>query len=250
VGRGEDPLLEVEHVAKHFGGVRALTDVSLTVERGRIHCLIGPNGAGKTTLFEVLSGTPRATAGAIRFAGRDITRSSPDRIARMGLVRTFQSPRAIGTLTVRENLMLGVAGRDAGYSSLRLLRRRDAGSREADGVMRTVGLHHPDASPADLSHGARKRLELGIALACGPRLLLLDEPTAGMNVAETEEISAIIRSVADRVTVVVIEHDLDFVRRMGDRVTVLHRGEVLTAGTVAEVEADERVQDVYVGSAE
>lgn len=246
---GGPPVLAAHGVCKHFGGVRALHDVSLTVRDGSIHCVIGPNGAGKTTLFEVLSGTAPATRGRIEFAGRDITRLRADQISRLGLVRTFQAPRVISTMSVKENLLLGISGRRAGHRPARLLRRRHDDVGEAREIADHMNLADSlDALPVDLNHGARKRLQMGLSLTCAARVLLLDEPTAGMNAAETEEMSAIIREVVRSATVVVIEHDLDFVRRMADWVSVLDRGMILCEGTVEDVEADARVREAYTGA--
>ncbi len=240
-------LLQAESVSKRFGGVKAVQEVSLSVQTGRVHCLIGPNGAGKTTLFDVLTGATRPSGGRVIFGGEDVTRYSAARRSRHGLVRTFQSPRAILTLSVGENLLLAAAGQRARYRARRLLLRGADDHAAVDGILNVVRVGEPAAWPRELNHGARKRLELGMALACQPRLLLLDEPTAGMNAAETREMSQIIREIAHETTVLAIEHDLDFVRSMADVVTVLNRGRVLCEGSVEEVENDERVREVYIG---
>jgi branched-chain amino acid transport system ATP-binding protein len=247
-GTRSEPVLAVNRVTKRFRGVVALRDVSLSVMPGGVHCIIGPNGAGKTTLFNVLSGTERATEGTVLFRGREITTSSVDRISRMGLVRTFQTPRAIMSFDARANVGLALAGRDAHHAAIRLLLSREPPGEEADRLLERVGLEISEAPVSELSHGDRKRLELAVALACGPSLLLLDEPTAGMNEQETTEMAEIMRGLAGELTLVVIEHDLDFVRRMAERVSVLHQGQVLTEGSLAEVEADTRVRDVYLGA--
>jgi ABC-type branched-subunit amino acid transport system ATPase component len=248
-GEARDAVLVVSGVSKRFRGVVALDDVSLSVAPGTVHCIIGPNGAGKTTLFNVLSGTERATGGQVRFRGEDITRLPVDRISRMGLVRTFQTPRAILTFGARANVGLALAGRGARNAALRLLLAREPPPEEAEALLERVGLAVPDVPVSELSHGDRKRLELAVALACRPEVLLLDEPTSGMNEEETTEMAEIMRGLAGELTLVVIEHDLDFVRRMAERVSVLHQGRVLTQGSVAEVEADQRVRDVYLGAA-
>ena len=244
---GESALLRAENVSKRFGGVKAVQDVSLTVLAGRVHCLIGPNGAGKTTLFDVLTGATRASGGQVVFGGEDITSDSAASRSRHGLVRTFQSPRAILSLTAGENLLLAASGRRARHRARRLLFRGTDDHASVDEILDAVRIETPAAWPSELSHGARKRLELGMALACRPRLLLLDEPTAGMNAAETREMSEIIREIARETTVLAIEHDLDFVRRMADVVTVLDRGRILCEGSVGAVEHDERVREVYIG---
>jgi ABC-type branched-subunit amino acid transport system ATPase component len=230
-----------------FGGVRALDDVALRVEPARIHCLIGHNGAGKTTLFNVLAGSLRATSGRIAFQGRDIAGTPAHRISRLGLVRTFQRPRAVPTMTIGENLALAIAGRRAGHGLARLLLARGRDDAAIEAIAGTVRLPDPAVPASELSHGLRKRLELGIALACEPAMLLLDEPTAGMNAEETAEMADIVRGVVDRATVLLIEHDLAFVRRIADRVTVLHHGAVLTEGSIDEVERHPTVREVYLG---
>jgi branched-chain amino acid transport system ATP-binding protein len=243
------PLLEVSEVTKRFGGVEALASVSFSVFPGRIHCIIGPNGAGKTTLFNTISGLSPATSGRIIFAGKDISRTSADSISRLGLIRTFQQPRPITTLSVQENVALAASGVRARHRAWRLARGTDADREEVRSLLGLVRLDDPRLLPTALSHGNRKRLELAMALACRPRLLLLDEPTAGMNLNETSEMLDILRETARQVTMVLIEHDMDVVRGLADVVTVLHRGRVLCEGAVPEVEANPTVQSAYLGEA-
>ena len=246
------PIVWTERVAKRFGGVLAIADLSISILAGRLHCIIGPNGAGKTTFFNLLSGVIRPTSGRIYFRGDDITRLDPDEIARRGLVRTFQTPRPFLTLTVEENALLAHFGQTAGFLPFSILANRAGrleGKAKALDVLERVGLLDIRARlVSSLAHGEKKRLELAVALACSPTILLLDEPTAGMNARETEEMSEIIRQVAHEITTVVIEHDLDFVRRMADFVTVLHQGGILCEGSVMEIENDDRVHRVYLGA--
>jgi ABC-type uncharacterized transport system ATPase subunit len=235
-----ETILEARGLTRRFGGVAALDGLDITIRHGEVRCIIGPNGAGKTTFLNAVSGLVRPTAGSILFAGRDITRMSTKSIARLGLLRTFQTPTVFPSMSVRANLELGA--RRPGTPSASAQERLER-------VMDDVALKPKADLPAsDLSHGEAKRLELGMALAAAPRLLMLDEPTAGMGIRETEEIVAIVQRSQESMAVVVIEHDMAFVRQIADHVSVLHRGALLTEGSLDEVRSDERVQDVYLGS--
>jgi branched-chain amino acid transport system ATP-binding protein len=228
-------LLITSHVTKRFGGLVAVNDVSITFQPGRIHGVIGPNGAGKTTLFNVVSGVMTPSAGSIIFRGREITGYPPHRIAAMGLARSFQTPRVFPSLTVQENVALAAE-------------RTGSDGVKCERVLESAWLYerrHVRAS--ELSHGEKKRLDVAQAVAQEPELLLLDEPTAGMNANETRDIARLVRSLADGHTVVVIEHDIDFVKQLADFVTVLDRGRILFEGTVSEVIANKEVRDRYLG---
>lgn len=229
------PMLRTESLTKRFGGLLAVNAVTLVVDRLGVHCVIGPNGAGKSTLFHLVSGLVRPDSGRVEFDGRDITRWSLEAVSRLGLVRSFQTPRVFTTLTVGDNLRLAAAT------------RRQSEEQLQSHLERFGLLVAPKTPTSALGHGQRKRLELALAVACQPKLLLLDEPTAGMNAQETEELEKVIREVAERTTIVVIEHDIDFVRRMADRLSVLHRGSLIREGTVAEIESDAVVRRVYLG---
>ncbi|MCW2736810.1 ABC transporter ATP-binding protein [Nocardioides sp.] len=244
---GSEALLEVRAVSKSYGGVHAVDSASFTVHAGTTHCVIGSNGAGKTTLFDVVSGATKASSGTIMFAGHDITRRGADHVSRLGLVRTYQSPRPIPAMTALANVELAAAGRAADYGLGKLLRHRSEVTERARRLLELCHLGAGSSIASALSHGARKRLEFAMALACEPRMLLLDEPTAGMNPEETDEMAAILGGLNRELTVAIIEHDLAFVRRIADRVTFMHRGRVLCDGTLSEVESDERVQRIYVG---
>ncbi|MBA3450312.1 MAG: ABC transporter ATP-binding protein [Chloroflexia bacterium] len=230
-------VLQTRGLSRHFGGLRAVESVDLEVSEGQIHCIIGPNGAGKSTLFNVISGMIPATAGRVVFQNENITRKSPQAISRLGLVRSFQTPRVFASMTVLDHVLL--ASRE----------RTDAGERAHDALVRVGLLERRAVLGSDLAHGEKKRLELAMALAMRPRLILLDEPTAGMNAHETEDIAGIVRQAAGSATVVVIEHDIDFVRGIADTVTVLHKGMVLREGTIADIEQDDDVRRVYLGEA-
>jgi branched-chain amino acid transport system ATP-binding protein len=234
----EAPLvLETVGLSRRFGGLQAVDRVDLRVREGQIHCIIGPNGAGKTTLFNLVSGLLPVTAGRVRFAGRDITGKPPQIISQLGLVRSFQTPRVFASLLVLDHALL--ASREAANSCPL-----------ATSTLERAGLlERSSVRGGDLAHGEKKRLELAMALAMRPRLILLDEPTAGMNAHETEAIARIVREAATNATMVVIEHDVDFVRGIADVVTVLHKGRVLREGTITEIERDGEVRRVYLGEA-
>ena len=249
------PLLEVRDLGRSFYGVQALGGVDLAVEAGRITGLIGPNGAGKTTLFNCVSGFVPPDRGTIRFDGRDVTGWRPDRVTRAGLVRTFQIARGFPQLTVLENLVL--YGRtQAGEQLLPALLRRRAVARQetvlrerALAVAQRLGLIGVINNPAEaLSGGQKKLLEIGRALMAEPALLLLDEPVAGVNPTLAKEIEHHLRTlVADGITILLIEHHMDTVAQLCDRVVVLAEGRNLAAGSFAEVAADTKVQEAYMG---
>lgn len=245
--REREPLMYARGISRHFGGVKAVDEVSLTIAEGRFHCIIGSNGAGKTTLFDMLAGAQKPSSGTIEYLGRRITRWSSDRRARNGIVRTFQQPRAIDELSVRENVALASAAVSQRYSISRLALGRDADWDAVDEALATCSIDRPEEAPTNLSHGLRKRLELATALVAHPKILLLDEPTAGMTVEETEQMAALLTRLAARYCLVVIEHDLGFVRRTADFVTVMNRGRVLTEGTPEQIEANTEVRDIYLG---
>jgi branched-chain amino acid transport system ATP-binding protein/neutral amino acid transport system ATP-binding protein len=249
------PLLEVRGLERSFYGVQALRGADLTVEAGTITGLIGPNGAGKTTLFNCVSGLVPPDAGSVRFDGRDITGWRPDRISRRGLVRTFQIARGFPRLSVLENLLL-YGGGQPGEGFLRALlrppsvRRREEALRErAFAIARRLRLTRVLNDPAsDLSGGQKKLLELGRALMASPALVMLDEPVAGVNPALAREIVEHLRAlVAESITILLIEHHMDTVARLCDRVVVLAEGRHLAEGTFAALAADSRVQEAYMG---
>jgi neutral amino acid transport system ATP-binding protein len=244
-------LLEVHEVAHAFGGVRAVDGASFGVEAGSITGLIGPNGAGKSTLFNCVSGFLRAQSGSVRLDGRRIDRLSPHRIARAGLVRTFQTPRALTRMTVSENVLLAAPrhpGEQLGRRGAK--REREAQARAAD-LLALVGLHdQADALAGTLSGGQRKLLDLIRALMAEPRLLLLDEPMAGVSPTLRVQLLQHILELRDRdrITLLIVEHDLDFVMGASDRIVVMNDGRVIANGTPDEVRGDERVLDAYLGA--
>jgi branched-chain amino acid transport system ATP-binding protein len=233
------PVLELRGVSKRFGGIRALDGVSLSVEEGATIAIIGPNGAGKSTLFALVSGELQLSEGTILLAGRDVRRLSPERRARAGLGRTFQSARLFVGLTVRENVELALVRRGRSESELR----------EALAEVRL--LERIEQRAGALAQGERKRLELAMVLAQRPRLLLLDEPTAGMGTDERAAIMELIVGAVGRrgLTMVFTEHDMDTVFAHARRIVVLDRGAVVADGRAEIVRADARVQEIYLGSA-
>jgi branched-chain amino acid transport system ATP-binding protein len=241
-------VIEVRDLARSFGGVRALDGVTLAVEQGERRAVIGPNGAGKTTLFNVLTGELAPTGGTVNLEGEEITRLRPWQRARRGVARMYQRNELFAPLSARENVALAVAARAGPYRPFGSPPRseRDA----ADAVLDRVGLGGRERVPARaLSHGERRQLELAVALAQGPRVLLLDEPTAGMSPGETLRITELIGGLARTLTILIVEHDMDVVFRLADRVSVLHEGRVIADGTAAEVRGDVRVNEVYLGKA-
>jgi neutral amino acid transport system ATP-binding protein len=245
------PLLDVRDVAHAFGGVRAVDGATFDVAAGSITGLIGPNGAGKSTLFNCISGFLRPRSGRVSMDGRRIDRLPPHRIARAGLVRTFQTPRALIRMTVAENVMLATP-RHPGERLGRLgrSREREAEARAAE-LLALVGLDgHAQALAGTLSGGQRKLLDLIRALMAEPRLLLLDEPMAGVSPTTRVQLLQHIRDLRDRdgITLLIVEHDLDFIMGASDRVIVMNDGRVIADGTPDEVRGDERVVDAYLGA--
>jgi ABC-type branched-subunit amino acid transport system ATPase component len=238
---------------RRFAGVLALDGLDLTVAAGTITALIGPNGAGKTTAFQCISGVVRADAGTVRFAGRDMTGWRPDRITRAGLVRSFQIARGIPRLSVMENLMLYAPhqpGEQVGTALMGGGRRAEEAARaRAASIARRLGLLRLGNAPAaSLSGGQKKLLEIGRALMAAPRMILLDEPVAGVNPTLAEDIAHHLRALRDEgMTFLVIEHHMDIVAQLCDPVVVMAEGRVLTQGGFAAVAADPAVQEAYMG---
>jgi urea transport system ATP-binding protein len=240
-------LLEVRGLNVVFSGFHAITDLDFTLEPGELRFLIGPNGAGKTTLIDVITGLTRPASGSVRFAGEELVGKPEYRIVRAGVGRTFQTSVVFEELTVLDNLDLAAGFRRRWPTLLR--RRRGIGDDVAS-ALDTVGLADLADRPAGvLSHGQRQWLEIGMLVVQRPRLLLLDEPVAGMSRAERQRTGELLRAVARDHTVLVVEHDMAFLREFASTVTVLHEGRLLREGTVAEVQADPRVQEVYLGRA-
>ena len=242
-------LLEIRNLAKRFGGVVATDDVSLDVGRGEIHALIGPNGAGKTTLVHQLSGALRPDRGRVLFDGADVTSMPFHERVRIGLARSYQITSIFRNFTVLENMVLPVQARSG--SSLSFWRPRAAESAlfaEAGAVLERVGLAARAAVAAGaLAHGEQRQLEVGLALATNARLLLLDEPMAGMGPEESERMVALIGRLKGSLSVLLVEHDMDAVFRLADRISVLVNGRVIASGAPAEIRANEEVKRAYLG---
>src|SRR6185503_5461777 len=250
-GRGASapgaPILEIERLSMRFGGLNALDNVSMTVPRGEIRAIIGPNGAGKSTFFNSVTGVLRPTSGAIVFDGDDITGLPPHRISQKGLARSYQITNILPGATVLENVRIAVQSRHHSWSLLRHHRAyRDVIDR-ARSVLASVGLADKAAElAANLSHGEQRNLEIGVALATEPKLLCLDEPTAGMSVTETHATVELIRRIAANLTILIVEHDMEVVMGLAHTISVFHYGEVLAEGPPAAIQANPRVQEVYL----
>jgi len=246
---GVPAMLCTHGLRKEFRGFVAVDDVDLRVAAGSVHALVGPNGAGKTTLFNVLSGVVAPSAGRVELAGRDVTGLPPERIARLGVARSFQITSLFPALTAREHVELALAaGTGLGWrfwrSDRRLHRYRD----RALDLLGEVGLAEVAEHRADvLAYGRKRALELAVALALGPRVLLLDEPTAGMGAEDVDRTVALVRRAGEGRTVVLVEHNMRVVGDLADTVTVLQQGRVIAEGGYAEVRADPRVVTAYLG---
>jgi urea transport system ATP-binding protein len=240
------PALEACDIRKSFGPVLALDAASLSVEHRHVHGLIGPNGSGKSTLLHVIAGRTTRDSGSVLLGGQDISGCSPTQRARRGLSIKFQLARVYGEQTVRDNLLLALQARDSLWSLL-LSRRRRSLQDEADHRLVLLGLDRVgDRRAGELSHGEQQWLEIGMAMATDPTVLLLDEPTAGMNRAERAHTGELIRTAAEHCAVVIVEHDLEFIRQLCDRITVLHQGVTVACGTPSDIERDDRVAAVYL----
>lgn len=245
-------LLSIERVSRHFGGVHALSDVSLDVVAGEVHALIGPNGAGKTTLIHQISGAQTPDSGAIHFAGKDITRVSMHERVAIGVARSWQITNVFGRLSALDNVALAVQGRQRDWgSSFRFWAAVDAERAiidEAASWLAEVGLAGRESQLAgSLAHGEQRQLELALALATKPSLLLLDEPMAGMGPEESERVVNLIEHLGRRVSILLVEHDMDAVFRLADRISVLVGGRLVFTGAPDEVRAHPEVRRAYLG---
>jgi branched-chain amino acid transport system ATP-binding protein len=235
----QTPILETKGLNKHFGGLHVTANVNFTLDDGEIHCLIGPNGAGKSTLFRLILGEHTASSGSILYAGEDITSLKSFERIRRGMSVKFQVPGIFKALSARQNLEIALQHHLEGTSL----------ADEADRLLAFLNLSDVSTQLAgSLSHGQKQWLEIGMAIALKPKLLLLDEPTAGMSPAETHATGEIVKTLnAGGVTILAVEHDMSFVRQVARRVTVLHLGRIFAQGTIDEIVADERVTEIYLG---
>jgi len=241
--------LMLSGVTRAFGALRAVDDVTLNVAAGQKYAILGSNGAGKTTLFNAITGDFPPTAGSIHFFGEDITALPPHERIRKGLRRTYQSSLLFRDLTVRDNLFLAVRGVANGRFSFLRAGASHASTVATNDLLERARLAHiADERVANLAHGQQRQLEIGMALAGAPRLILFDEPAAGLSPAERRELVALLTSLPPHMSFVLIEHDLDIALRVVERVTVMHNGRVLRTGSPSEIENDAQVQAIYMGS--
>jgi urea transport system ATP-binding protein len=240
--------LTIDGLGVDFGGFKAVNNVSLTIEEGELRVLLGANGAGKTTLMDLVSGKTKSTEGRVFLHDTDITNWEEHKIARAGLGRKFQIPSVFKELTVRRNLEVASCKKPAVFANLRFGFGADA-RKNVDEVLELIGLtDEADHIAAYLSHGQTQWLELGLLLTQNPKIILLDEPTAGMTQAETHKTSVIVNNLRGRHTIIVVEHDMAFVREIAERITVLHLGQVLAEGSVEQIENNPKVREAYLGS--
>jgi urea transport system ATP-binding protein len=246
--KAANSILYLDDVNVSFDGFKALNALSLTIEPGEMRAVIGPNGAGKTTMMDVITGKTRPQTGDVLFAEtRDLTRLDEAAISQLGIGRKFQKPSVFEKLTVEENLSLALAG-NRGVTQALFWRMSKAETIRLGELLDIIRLGaQRKMLAARLSHGQKQWLEIGMLLAQEPRLLLVDEPVAGMTDAETETTASLLKSIAGERSIVVVEHDMSFVRELGVKVTVLHEGSVLAEGSLEHVSADDRVIEVYLG---
>ena len=241
------PLLRTEKLTVRFGGLTALNGVDFSVPQGEVRAIIGPNGAGKSTFFNCLTGVQRPTSGSIFFTGDDITGLSPDRISQRGIARSYQITNILPNATVLENARIAAQSRRHAWSLLTHYTAHRDIIEKAEAALDAVGLLGKAGEfAANLSHGEQRTLEIAIALATEPRLLCLDEPTAGMSAAETHDTMQLVRRIAADLTILIVEHDMRVVMELADRITVFHYGEVLAEGRPVEIQENPRVLDVYL----
>jgi branched-chain amino acid transport system ATP-binding protein len=244
---GAGALLRTENLTVRFGGLTALNDVNFWVQPGEIRAIIGPNGAGKSTFFNCLTGVLRPTSGRIVFNGDDVAGLSADRISQKGIARSYQITNILPNATTLENVRIAAQSRRHGWSLLTHHQSFRDIIEKAATVLEAVGLENKaDEQAANLSHGEQRNLEIGIALATEPRLLCLDEPTAGMSAAETHETVELIRRIAKDLTILIVEHDMQVVMGLANRITVFHYGEILAEGAPAEIQTNPKVLEVYL----
>jgi branched-chain amino acid transport system ATP-binding protein len=247
VASAAEPILRTEGLSVRFGGLTALGNVDFAVARDELRAIIGPNGAGKSTFFNCLTGVLRPSAGHIRFNGEDITGLSPDRVSQKGIARSYQITNILPNATALENTRIAAQSRHHAWSLLTHYRAYRDVIEKAEAALSAVGLLGKAYEiAANLSHGEQRNLEIGIALATEPQLLCLDEPTAGMSAAETHDTMELVRRIAKDLTILIVEHDMQVVMELAQRITVLHYGEILAEGTPAEIQRNPRVLEVYL----
>jgi branched-chain amino acid transport system ATP-binding protein len=241
--------LRVEGLSKNFGGVEALKDVTFAVESGEKLAIIGPNGAGKTTLLNVVNGQLSANSGHMYFMGRDITRLSVYKRARFGIARAFQFSTLFRSMSVLNNILLAIHGiKPSRLHLFRPFNTYNEYTSEAERYLKSANLwEKKDQVVNDLSHGEQKRLEMAMSLASEPKLLLLDEPSAGLTSGESVDVATIIRSLGPDITILIVAHDMDLIFGLADNIMVLHYGQILCRGTPKDVQCDAKVREIYMG---
>jgi branched-chain amino acid transport system ATP-binding protein len=244
-----EPVLRLRGIGRRFGGLHAVRDVDLEVAYGERRAILGPNGAGKTTLFNVISGDVAPSSGTIEFLGQEVSVLPPRARAKLGMGRTYQKSRSFFGLSVEDNLYLAVLGVRSGHFRPVVLRKRDGELRDrARELARVVGLGGREHSLVGaLSHGEQRQLEVGMARASNPRLMMLDEPASGLSRGERVALAELLLSLDASITLILIEHDMDVALRVADRVTMMHDGAVIVEGTPTEIRANQTVHDLYLG---
>lgn len=241
-------ILETKLLTVDFNGFKAVSDLDFTLNKGDIRTILGPNGAGKTTFIDLITGKIKPTKGTIDFKGNDLTKLNSTAISKLGVGRKFQGPNVFENLTVKENIEVAITRNTSVLHSMFLSRHLKA-EREIEHILNNVGLSSRKEVLAEiLSHGEKQWLEMGMILAQDPELIILDEPTTGMTVEETYKTGELIQSIFNDRTVIVIEHDMNFVKQIAKEVTVLHQGKTLAEGSLNEIEENEKVQQVYLRS--
>ena len=245
-------ILETKALCHDFGGLQVLMDVNLAVTEGERHAIIGPNGAGKTTLFNVITGTYKPSGGTVLFRNKEVTGFPPHKLVRRGMGRSFQITSTFTRLTAFQNIRMGILSkRGIRFNFFHFLDKMDAVTRETEEVLKRINLDGERDIPANmLSYGKSRSLEISMALATDPDLVMLDEPTAGMSVDETHIAVELIRRLTEGKTMVIIEHDMDVVFSLADRITVLHLGSILASGPPDEIKENQAVKDAYLGEME
>jgi branched-chain amino acid transport system ATP-binding protein len=245
-------ILETKGLYHDFSGLEVLFNIDFEVKEGERHAIIGPNGAGKTTLFNAITGTYRPSQGQVLFKGEDVTGFKPHKLTRIGMGRSFQITSTFSRLTTFQNIRMGVLSKRAiRFNMYRFLDKMQAITEETDEVLKRINLDGERDIPADgLSYGKHRSLEVSMAMATDPELVMLDEPTAGMSKDETHTAVELIRRLTEDKTAVIIEHDMDVVFSLADRITVLHLGEILAVGTPEEIRGNQEVKDAYLGEME
>jgi urea transport system ATP-binding protein len=250
VNQTGDKILEIRDLTVSFDGFKALNQLTFSMDPGELRVVIGPNGAGKTTFLDVITGKVQPTTGQVKFKGRDLKGLAEHQIAGLGVGRKFQTPRVYLNLSTRDNLELSF-NRQKGLVGSIFGKLSTAQKRSVEGLLETIGLaDRASLTAALLSHGEKQRLEIGMLVAQSPDLLLVDEPVAGLTDEETEKVGELLMALSESHSILVIEHDMEFVRQIARQVTVLHQGSVLCEGTMDQVQTDPRVIEVYLGHQE